>query len=356
MRRVLLIKTSSMGDIIHTLPALSDAGRAIPGITFDWVVEDVFLDIPRWHARVDQVIPVALRRWRKGIFSRATRTEWQHLRKQLHLHDYDLILDAQGLVKSAFLTYFAKGRRAGLDFQSAREWLASVAYHRKYKVNFYQHAIIRMRSLFSQALGYSIPEGGPDFGLDSRQFDQLSRILSTREPYLVFLHGTTWATKRWPELYWIQLAELAGRAGYRVKMSGGHPDEIESARHFAKHSVVIDVIPNLGIADMAILLAHAKGVVSVDTGLGHLSAALGVSTVSIYGSTDPGYTGALGKASIHLAAHFPCSPCLNRMCTYRGAASISPACYTTVGPERVWEAVCSLLSFAGGEEAIRQGG
>src|SRR5437868_3243147 len=105
--RVLVIKTSSMGDIIHTLPALTDAANAIPHIKFDWLVEDSFADIPKWHPAVDRVIPVALRRWRKGFFSKETRAGYKELRKQLHEQQYDLVLDAQGLVKSAFLTFFA---------------------------------------------------------------------------------------------------------------------------------------------------------------------------------------------------------------------------------------------------------
>src|SRR3990167_8502552 len=102
LMRVLSIKTSSMGDLIHTFPALTDAGKAIPGITFDWVVEDVFAAIPTWHPLVNKVIPVALRRWRKGIFSSETRAGWRQLRQTMHAQDYDLVLDAQGLVKSAF--------------------------------------------------------------------------------------------------------------------------------------------------------------------------------------------------------------------------------------------------------------
>ena len=114
--RVLLIKTSSMGDIIHTLPALTDAGQARPGIIFDWVIEESYAQIPRWHAQVGDVIPVSLRRWRKDIFSAAARKGWKQLRQRLHAYHYDLILDAQGLVKSAFLTFFTQGLRAGLDF------------------------------------------------------------------------------------------------------------------------------------------------------------------------------------------------------------------------------------------------
>ncbi|MBV9575888.1 MAG: lipopolysaccharide heptosyltransferase 1, partial [Gammaproteobacteria bacterium] len=131
--RVLLIKTSSMGDIIHTLPALTDASKAIPDIEFDWVIEEAFAMIPHWHASVRNSIPVALRRWRKAIFAHQTQAEFKTLRKELQQVPYDLILDAQGLVKSAFLGFFAAGIRVGLDWQSARENLASLIYQQKYK-------------------------------------------------------------------------------------------------------------------------------------------------------------------------------------------------------------------------------
>ncbi len=322
-------------------------------MTFDWVVEEAFADIPKWHPLVGNVIPVALRRWRKGVFSSTTRREWKRLREQLHEQKYDLILDAQGLVKSAFLTFFAKGKRAGLDWGSARESLASVAYQHKCTVNFYQHAIVRMRSLFAQALSYPLPETEPDFGLNSVQFNRPS----SSDNYLVFLHGTTWPTKQWPESYWIQLAEFAAQAGYRVKLSGSHPDEVERATRLATQSSAIDTIPNLSIAGMAELLVHAKAAVAVDTGLGHLAAALGVPTVSIYGSTNPAYTGALGKKSIHLAAHFSCAPCLSRTCTFKAQTveNVSPACYSTVKPIKVWEAVSSVTLRDGAKSTPPQG-
>jgi heptosyltransferase-1 len=331
--RVLLIKTSSMGDVIHALPALTDAGNAIPGIQFDWMVEDTFAEIPRWHPLVNEVIPIALRRWRKGVFSRETQTEWRELRKQLRGHSYDLILDAQGLIKSAFLCFFAKGIRAGLDFRSARETLASLAYQRRYKVNFYQHAVVRMRSLFSQALGYALPETLPDFGISRQQFGETQ----VESNYIVFLHGTTWQSKQWPEVYWKQLANLAAQAGYRVKISGGNKIELARAERIARDSDAVDALPRLTIAEMAHLLAHAKGAFAVDTGFGHLAAALNLPTVSIYGPTNPEYTGAIGHSSSHIAAEFPCAPCLSRDCTYRKFSEVTPACYKGISPQQVWK-------------------
>ena len=333
--RVLLIKTSSMGDIIHTLPALTDAALAIPDIKFDWVIEGSFAEIPVWHPSVETVIPIALRRWRKDVFSQHTRLGWNQLRQALKTQEYDIVLDAQGLVKSAFLTFFAKGVRTGLNWDSAREPLASLVYQKKCDVNFYQHAIVRMRSLFSQAIGYAMPDSEPEFGL--RQPTE-----PTPEKYLVFLHGTTWESKQWPEAYWLQLADIAARAGYRIKMGGGNAEEVLRAKRIAAQCDAIDLVPYLSIGEMATVLAHAKGVVAVDTGFGHLAGALDIPTVSIYGSTNPAYTGVLGKRSLHLAADFPCAPCMSRVCTYKEPSVVKPACYATIPPLLVWEKLQSL--------------
>jgi heptosyltransferase-1 len=233
---------------------------------------------------------------------------------------------------------------AGLDWGSAREPLASLVYQRKCTVNFYQHAVVRMRSLFSQALDYPLPETAPDFGLDRRQFNHVSAAMKEDGKYIVFLHGTTWTSKQWPEAYWIKLSEMAARAGYRIKISSSYADEMERAGRIAKNGAAVDMLPNLNIPQMAELLANAEAAVAVDTGLGHLAAALGVPTVSIYGPTNPEYTGALGSSSVHTTASFPCAPCLARVCKYKEAAEVTPACYTTVRPEVVWEALSQLVA------------
>ncbi len=333
-KRVLLIKTSSMGDLIHTLPALTDAGAALPGIRFDWIFEDSFKDIPHWHPLVEHVIPVSRRRWRKNLVKRQTWSELRLLNNQLKDQGkYDVILDAQGLVKSAVLGFLARGVRTGLDFQSARESFASLGYQSKHSVNFYQHAVVRMRSLFSLALGYPLPVTAPEFGLDAL------RAEVQQEKYIVFLHGTTWVSKQWPESYWTELARLAAADGFRIRLSGGNPVEVERAQRIASGHANVDVTPYLTISAMAQVLAKAHAAVAVDTGFGHLASALGVPTVSLYSSTNPDYTGALGKASVHLTPQFTCSPCLNRTCTYRKPAAVEPACFEQITPARVWEAV-----------------
>jgi len=336
--RVLLIKTSSMGDLIHTLPALTDAGKAIPGIRFDWMSEDSFSEIPQWHPLVDRVIPVALRRWRKAWFSKETRSALSDLRQTLNEQSYDLILDAQGLVKSGFLSMFAKGQHAGLDFRSAREPLAALFYRHRYKVNFYQHAVVRMRRLFSLALNYEMPASLPDFGIKREQF-----TAAASENYVVFLHGTTWPSKQWPEIYWKELARIAAQQGYRIKISGGSDEEVARAERIAAGNPAVDLMPRLKIRQMAELLSGASAAVAVDTGFAHLAGAMNVPIVSIYGSTNPDYTGALGDSSILLRTDFPCSPCLSRICTYREPSAVTPACYATLPPEKVWGEVMNIV-------------
>lgn len=332
--RVLLIKTSSMGDLIHTLPALTDAAQAIAGLQFDWVVEEPFVEIPHWHPAVKKVIPVALRRWRKSLFSKETRQALANLRREFNSEQYDLIIDAQGLVKSALITLFARGERAGLDWKSARESLASLAYSAKHTVNFYQHAIVRMRLLFSQALHYAMPTTPPEFGLTS-----FNNAKSEEPNYVVFLHGTTWNSKLWPQAYWADLANIAANANFRIKIGGGNQEEVERARSIARQATNVDVMPFMGIEEMAKVLANAAGVVAVDTGFGHLAAALNVPIVSLYGSTNPEFTGAIGKHSRHLAATFECSPCYSRNCHYQEKA----ACYRTLPPPLVWDNLTQLM-------------
>ena len=185
--RVLLIKTSSLGDVIHTLPALTDAARAIPGIQFDWVVEEGFAEIPTWHPAVARVIPVALRRWRKNLLQTWKSGEWATFKQRLREGRYDLVIDAQGLLKSALLTRYVNAPVAGLDRASAREPLASHCYDRPYAVAWGQHAVERVRQLFAQALGYSLPQSVGDYGLDRGAMVGEALV----EPYVLFLHGTT---------------------------------------------------------------------------------------------------------------------------------------------------------------------
>ena len=156
--QVLIVKTSSMGDVLHTLPALTDALQAIPDIRFDWVVEEGFSQIPTWHPAVDRVIPVAIRRWRKNWFGNDTRQQRCDFKRTLQERRYDVVIDAQGLIKSAALiTRIAKGNKHGPDCKSAREPFASWFYNVRHEIDKQQHAVERTRELFAKSLGYDKP-------------------------------------------------------------------------------------------------------------------------------------------------------------------------------------------------------
>ncbi len=298
--RVLLVKTSSLGDVVHTLPALTDAQHAIPGIEFDWVVEEGFAEIPAWHPAVSQVIPVAIRRWRKHPLQALRSGEWSRFKSRLRETRYDLVIDAQGLVKSAWLTRYVKATVVGLDRESVREPLASRFYDRRYAIARDQHALERVRQLFAQALGYVAPETVADYGLDRNQL-----ATPGEQPYLLFLHGTTWPSKHWPERYWRELAERMSEFGWSIRLPWGNADEKARAERIADGLASVSVLPKLNLGGIAKVVAGARACVAVDTGLGHLAAALDVPSISLYGPTLPGRVGAYGRSQVHLCASGP---------------------------------------------------
>lgn len=299
--RVLIVKTSSMGDVLHTLPALTDAQQAIPGIQFDWVVEEGFAQIPSWHSAVDRVIPVAIRRWRKAWFSAPIKAERKAFRDAVRLQHYDAIIDAQGLVKSAALvTRLARGIKHGMDWSTAREPLASLFYNRKHHIAKQQHAVERTRELFAKSLGYAKPQLQGDYAI-AQHF--MNEHKADADQYAVFLHATTRDDKHWPEANWRELIGLLNNTGIRIKLPWGAPHEEARAKRLAEGFPYVDVLPRMSLEDVARILAGAKFVVSVDTGLSHLTAALDRPNITLYGPTDPGLIGGYGKNQYTQQSH-----------------------------------------------------
>ena len=346
MMRVLIIKTSSMGDIIHTLPALTDAATAHPGIRFDWVVEEGFAEIPAWHPAVERVIPVAIRRWRNHPIKAWRSGEWDDFKQQVGDAPYDAVIDAQGLFKSAWLTRYVNGPTYGLDTKSAREAVASKFYQHTVNVAKEQHAVERVRQLFARVLDYPEPSVMGDAGIDRNRLPKPD----TTEPYVVFCHGTTWDNKHWPELYWKTLAQRLRQEGFRVFVPWGNDTEQDRARRISAVAVGVDVLPRMGLTEIAGWLAHAAGVVAVDTGLAHLTAALNTPSVSVYGPTNPGLSGAYGRHQRHLNSRFKCAPCMERQCHYKGenpTPDIWPPCFAELNPERVMQALREEMAQRG---------
>lgn len=295
--RLLVVKTSSLGDVLHALAAVTDAAHAVPGLQCDWLVEEAFAEIPAWHPAVQRVIPCALRRWRKDIGVARASGEWAHFRQELQQQSYDLVIDAQGLLKSAWLASLARGPRAGPGFGSAREFLAGAFYQRRIRIAAREdaHAVDRLRQLFAQALGYVVPQTAVDFGLDR------SRLAAPNltAPYVVFLHATTWPSKQWPLAHWQQLGRELSARGLKVLLPWGTVVEHGQAQKIAA-AFEGQVPERQSLTQLAGLLGHAKFVVGVDTGLSHLAAALATPSVTLYGPTLPALTGTVGAHQIHL--------------------------------------------------------
>lgn len=288
-----------MGDIIHTFPAITDAVAAIPNIEFDWLVEEAFADMPEWHPAVKQVKTVAIRRWRKAIFKTWYEGEYCHLRRWLKQQNYDLVIDAQGLFKSAWLTFGLPYHKAGLAKDSAREPIASLFYDEKIHIDRNAHAVERTRSLFAQALKYEKPTTVGNYGLSKEILCQQVDSQSLGD-YSFFLHGTTWASKHWPEQNWRELAEYFEQRKHKVLLSWGNEEERQRAERIAASLEYFTVLPKMTVTQLSAYIAQAKLCVAVDTGLGHLSAAFNVPTISLYGPTDPAKIGAYGQQQIHL--------------------------------------------------------
>jgi heptosyltransferase-1 len=340
MTRVLIVKMSSMGDVLHTLPAITEAVRHLPNLQFDWVVEKGFEQIPGWHPSVDKVIVASTRAWRKNWFS--SRVERRAFVDDLKSREYDLVIDAQGLMKSAWIAHLAKGPVAGFSFFSVRERLASCLYKNRFNVPA-GHAVKRVRALLSLSLGYALGDQANDYGIDidSAKFERVDLASKT----LLFLHGTTWASKHWPEANWEALAQRSSEAGYTVWLPWWSEEEHQRCIRIAAVCDAASVLPRGDLNEMRKYISAADAVVAVDTGLGHMAAALSVPCLSVYGATDSTRTGTWGINQQHLRARFHCSPCVARECNLLSDLVLQPPCYESCSAEDVWRVLSKMLSL-----------
>lgn len=290
--KILIIKTSSLGDLVHMLPALSEAVARLPGLRADWVAEEDFTDIPAMHPAVDRVISVAMRRWRRAPWRRQNLRELRDFIAALRRDSYDLVLDSQGLIKSAFYAAWACGPRAGPDFASARESLASLAYGRRHGVPADRHAIARNRLLTAQALGY------PTAADEGFRYGIVPPPLTLRDPpprYVVVLHGTSRPEKEYPEPYWVDLIRRLQAVDLAILLPWGNARERLRAEQLAVSCAGARVLPRMRVAELAGVLGAAAGVVGVDTGLMHLAGALRRPGVGLFPATPAERFGVLAE-------------------------------------------------------------
>ncbi len=290
--RILIIKTSSLGDVVHMFPTVSDIHACHPSATIDWVVEEAFAELPCWHPAVHDVIPVALRRWRHSLVRPEIWGEISNSIADLKKRKYDLVIDAQGLLKSALIARRASGVRWGYDKHSIREPLASLFYQRRASVSRSLHAITRNRILCSQALGYEITELPLNYGL-SLDFSMPS--VAVTQPYIMAFHGTSRVDKEWPEQHWIAFAGAMRKEKIQVLMPWGSQVEKERAERVASACDNVVVLPRITLTEIAALIQNSCGVIGMDTGLIHAAAALNRPVLALYPVTRPELTGALAQ-------------------------------------------------------------
>jgi heptosyltransferase-1 len=291
MADILFIKTSSLGDVIHHMPALTEARDARPEARFTWLVEEAFAPLVRLHPAVGDVIPVAWRRWRKSLYAPATLAEIASSLRRIRAHRYDLIVDSQGLLRSGVTARLAHGRRHGYDAASIKEPLAAGFYDVRHTIGRDLHAVERNRMLSSRALGYT-PQGAPDFGLNR------ARFAASGERYAVLLHATARLEKQWPESHWIALGQALSGHGIDLVLPWGTEAERERSERIAAALPRARVPEREPLDAVARLIAGAQYVVGVDTGLLHLAAAFGVPLAAIFAGSEPGLTGPVGRGPI----------------------------------------------------------
>jgi heptosyltransferase-1 len=301
MKRILIVRLSSLGDVLHTFPAVTDIRRVFPDANVDWAVEETYLPLVRMHPGVTHAIPFALRRWRSEWFHAGAWREFGRFRAALRAHRYDAILDTQGLLKSALVAKLARGPVHGFGPRTAREPFATRCYATTHEFAPADHKIERYRAIAARALGYT-PAPGVEYGIVAPP----APVFAPRERYCVLLHATARAAKLWREDRWIELARALESRGFVCVLPWGADDERARSERIASALTRGVVPPRMPIEDAAGLIGRAAAVLGVDTGLMHFAAALGVPVVGIFCDSEPldarplgagrtAYRGGIGK-------------------------------------------------------------
>ena len=324
--KILIIKLTSMGDLMHALPALTDASKQIPNIEFDWVVDESFSEIPLWHPKVNSVIKTNHRIWKRNIFSFKLLNEINNIKKILNNKNYDAVIDMQNNLKSAAVSYLIKEPVNGMDKESVREYLAHFAYQFKHSIAKDDHAINRQRNLLAMSLDYKIKEEKLDYGITTNNFKKPK--LQLPKNYLFLVHNASWPSKMWPISYWQELIKYINQEGFVGLLPSGSIEEYERARKIASVSDQCIALKTLSLNETAFIINQAEGCVCSDTGLAHLAALLNKPSVTMYSVTKTGLIGTKGKNQKHIIA--------------------SDSKMESIHPQLVWKELELLMKTGGG--------
>lgn len=317
MTDILFIKTSSLGDVVHHMPALTEARAALPAAHFAWLVEEAFAPLVALHPAVDTIVPVAWRRWRKSLLAPATLGEIARSIGDIRAQRYDGVIDTQGLVRTGMMSRIARGRRHGYDSASIRERLACAFYDVRHSVSRDLHAVERNRMLTGLALGFT-PQGAPEFGLDR------AALAGATTRYAVLLHATAQPQKEWPVANWIALGQAIRARGMEVVLPWGTPAERARSEQIAAALPGARVPERAPLDRVARLIAGAQCVVGVDTGLSHLAAALGVPLAAIFIGSKPHLTGPVGNGPLETLGAQGAAPAVDEVIAAVGRIAVRP--------------------------------
>ena len=284
-----------MGDVIHNMAVVADIKARFPDAQIDWVVETPFVELVKLNPDIHRIIPVAMRRWKRALFSRQTWTEVATFKRQLQETTYDAIIDTQALLKSALISRLARGISHGANYKTAREPLAGLIYHHSYDISPKIHALTRYRMLAAQALGYPLPASPPNYHL---QLTKIETPPSLPERYVLGLHSTARDSKLWPIEHWVALGRYLNKRGLSLLLPWGTEAEL------ARSNLIVAginsdafnkaiVLPKMNLTQLASLIVGAKAAVGVDTGLMHLAVALKIPTLAIFCDTHIWQAGAM---------------------------------------------------------------
>lgn len=298
---ILVVKLSSLGDVVHAMPAVQDMLQTVPNARIDWVVERGFAPLVQRCKGVRRVIACDLRHWRKSPFSQQTRAEWRSFRAELARDHYDAVIDLQGLTKSALIAWLAGlspgGQRyalanqtEGSGYEAPTRWVAHKAIH----MAPHCHAVERSRELCAKALGYEVP-ASLNFGLQARALTQPAVPAASR-PVVALVHGSSRADKQWPDDHWLALAERLDQAACDVALLHGTDDEERRSQQLAAQMNNACVWPRLPLDALTDALATCAGVVGVDSGLSHVAVALDLPHVQLYNFDTAWRTGPMASA------------------------------------------------------------
>ena len=299
-KKILLVRTSSMGDIIHTFPAAVDVKKAFPDAQLHWLVEESLTDVCSLCPEIDALRITAFHRWRKTPFSKEVRKEVRNLQEQLRSESYDAVVDTQGIVRSAWAATWAGVPVCGYSWKTAREPLASLFYKKTFSMPETLGAVRRYRKMLATSLGYTIDESHPKFGICPPRLPDIE----LPERFAAFFVNTSLnRPKHWQEDRWKAVVSGLASQGLDSVLFWGNGVEKERVERIASVSERAHVLPRMSIPEIAAVVSRAKIGIGLDTGLMHLAAAVGIPCVAIWVNTDPGKVALVGEADCATLGH-----------------------------------------------------